>query len=148
MAPSPLRAALPFGGCALAVDNPVPSPSTRPSAASPGQRAGFQTLGQGEINVIPWFDLSFWWRGAALHVVCAVQLLQRSLAMGSSSYFASSARWIFIGLSLITLYKCGGNICKVGHVEVWHQFNHAVSGKSFCQLGAGFVRSWGWGGSP
>lgn len=61
MAPSPVRAALPFGGYALAVDNAVPSPSTQPSAASPEQRAGFQTLGQGEIQVIPWFDLSFRW---------------------------------------------------------------------------------------
>lgn len=54
--------------------------------------------------------------------------------------------WIFRGLSLITLHKQGGNICKVDCVEILHLLDHADSEKSFYEPGARFVGCWGWGG--
>lgn len=45
---------------------------------------------------------------------------------------------IFMGLSLVTLHKQGGNICKVCCVEVFHLLDHADSEKKFlwtwCQV--------------
>lgn len=51
--------------------------------------------------------------------------------------------WIFRGLSLITLHKQGGNICKVDCVEILHLLDHADSEKSSYEPSARFVGCWG-----
>lgn len=96
-----------------------------PRAAQWAQRWHLAFLGQpreeglGEISVVLWFDSQ-------------LSVVRSCSAFGVHSTAAPVQPWdgliqlflftpqIFIGLSIITLHKHGGNICKVGHVEALH----------------------------
>lgn len=89
------------------------SAGTWHSSASPGEE------GLGEISVVLWFDSQ-------------LSVVRSCSAFGVHSTAVPVQPWdgliqlflftpqIFIGLSIITLHKHGGNICKVGHVEALH----------------------------
>lgn len=122
-----------------------------PQAAQWAQRWHLAFLSQpredglGEISVVLWLDSQ-------------LSVVRSCSKFGVHSTAAPMDPWdgliqlfwlthqIFMDLSLITLHKQGGNICKVRCVEVLCLLDHVDSEKSFYEPGARFVGCWGFRG--